>query len=933
MTAPRYLVGIDLGTSNCAAAAITVEQGSRTAIADVPITQLIALGEVAARPLLPSFLYLPGGPELLPDAVRLPWDPVPQLIIGEFARWQGARVPGRLVSSAKSWLCHPDVDRSANILPWGASAEVSKISPVTASAALLNHIARSWAFSHPDDPLAHQEVVLTVPASFDEMARSLTAEAARHADLGQFSLLEEPQAAFYAFMAHHRRDLGQALGGVRLVLVVDVGGGTTDFSLIQVSPSAQGPLLRRLAVSDHLMLGGDNMDAALGRIAESRMTTGGRPLSAVQWTQVVQVSRLAKETLLSAHAPAHCNLSVAGESSRLVGGTLSATLIRAEVEQTILDGFFPRTGPDERPTRDQRTGLQEFGLPYVQDPAVTRHLAAFLSAHGTAGFEALGSPAAGDAALPRPDALLLNGGVFKSQRIAERLAETLSSWWPDALPVRLLPHGSVDLSVARGAAYYGLVRHGHGRRIGGGTARAYYVGLEEPSAPAPRALCLIPRGHEEGIPVAVADRVFELTVGRPVQFPLFATTADRTDAPGTIVPITGALAPLPPLHSVLTPAERNRTAVPVHLESVLTPIGTLEVSCVSNISPEQWRLEFGLRNAGEVEPAPTEALPPGSAEARALIHQMFGVHKGGPSTPAHTKVPSQLQQVWGTLEAALGPSKQWSLPVLRDLWGALIACATRRRRSPRHERTFYQALGYLLRPGFGYPLDEWRCEQAAALFTESIPHLTTAQIWIEFWIMWRRIAGGLTPERQAEIWDYLKPHIGYRLATPGPGSARPKGKPPEGLDEMVRLAAALEHLPGEEKVALGQWIVPRLRDPAQAGGPWAWALGRLGARVPLYGSAHTAVPPDQAGEWLDALLHVKGGNPEEALFAAITLCRMTGDRSRDVGPDARQQLVGVLETAGARASWIRLVTEVVELERAEAARVLGDTLPIGLRLA
>ena len=613
MTAPQYFLGIDLGTSNCAMAVVASAQGSRAPVKDVPIWQVQSAGQTAARPLLPSFLYLPGEHELPPEAIRLPWDHTPPIVIGEFARWQGARVPGRLVVSAKSWLCHPGVDRSAPILPWGAPPEIRKLSPVAASAQLLSHMVRSWDFTHPDAPMARQEVVLTVPASFDEVARSLTVEAARQAGLERFSLLEEPQAAFYDFMARHRRDLGSILEGVRLVLVVDVGGGTTDFTLIQVGTSPKGPVLRRLAVSDHLMLGGDNMDAALGRIAEGRMTASGRALSAIQWSQLVQASRDAKEELLGPQGPDQYHLAIAGESSRLMGGTLSATLSRGEVQQVILDGFFPRSGPADRPVREARTGLQELGLPYVQDPAVPRQLAAFLAAHAEAGMAALGAPGGRARAedLPRPDALLLNGGVFNSDRLADRLIEILSGWWPGAPRIRLLPQVSLDLAVARGSAYYGLVRHGPGRRIGGGTARAYYVGLEEKTAPEPVALCVIPRGQEEGVPVEVADRVFQLTLGRPVQFPLFATTSDRVDAPGDIVPVTEDLSPLPPLHSVLTPKEQTRGAVPVHLRSVLTPIGTLELSCVSNLSPEQWRLEFALRGAETREESVIAALTSG----------------------------------------------------------------------------------------------------------------------------------------------------------------------------------------------------------------------------------------------------------------------------------------------------------------------------------
>ncbi len=331
---------------------------------------------------------------------------------------------------------------------------------------------------------------------FDEVARALTVSAAQNAGLKQFTLVEEPQAAFYDFTARHRHDLAEALQEVRLVLVVDVGGGTTDFTLIQVGVSPEGPLLRRIAVGDHLMLGGDNMDAALARLVEERF---GKKLSATQWTQLAQATRTAKESLLSATPAERHGLALVAEGSRLLGGTLSTELKREEVERLILDGFFPDCAPGESPRRAPRVALQELGLPYAQDPAVTRHLTAFLRQHATAGFEALGL--LGSQGLPRPDAILLNGGVFNSPKITERLIRIASAWWPDEAPIRLLQHDSLELAVARGAAYYGLVRRGLGRRIGGGAAHAFYVGLAaQKEATTPRAVCLIPRGHEEGQP-------------------------------------------------------------------------------------------------------------------------------------------------------------------------------------------------------------------------------------------------------------------------------------------------------------------------------------------------------------------------------------------------------------------------------------------------
>jgi molecular chaperone DnaK (HSP70) len=933
----KFLIGIDLGTSNCAMAFVEPARGPDAPVADCPIPELHRLGEVARRPLLPSCIYLTGEHELPPEATRLPWDPAPQYVVGEFARWQGARVPGRLVVSAKSWLCHPDVDRSAPILPWGAPADVEKMSPVEASTRLLRHMIQSWDFAHRDAPLAGQEVIITVPASFDEVARALTGNAARQAGLEKFTLVEEPQAAFYDFTARHRHNLAQVLDGVRLVLVVDVGGGTTDFTLVQVGVSPEGPVLRRVAVGDHLMLGGDNMDAALGRKAEERMLSGGRKLSPTQWTQLVQASRLAKEALLSAQGPEQFHLSVVGEGSSLVGSSLSAQLSRAEVERVILDGFFPRCRPDETRQRGPRVALQELGLPYAQDPAITRQLAAFLRAHAQAGFAALGKPDHSlphSTRLPHPDAILLNGGVFNSGKLAARLVEVISGWWPDARPIQVLAHDSLELAVARGAAYYGLVRRGLGRRIGGGTAHALYVGLEQKGAEAPMALCVIPRGHEEGETVDLGGRVFHLTMGRPVQFPLFTSTSDRVETFGEIVSVSEDLHALPPIHTFLKGADGETGQVPVHLRATLTEIGTLELWCVSNVSDEQWRLEFELRGAAPLGAETViESMPPRFAEARAWIEHIFG-HRPNPLAPAAEvkgTPPKPVKQLWRSLEQTLGPREEWRVPVLRELWGALFAGAARRRRSADHERVFYQLLGYALRPGFGYPLDEWRCEQTARLFGEGVQFHKEKRVWIEFWVMWRRIAGGLSEARHLEIWNYLKPHLARRRSPRTPKhAARPKGIQPEGLDEMARLAAALEHLPPAEKFELGQWIGARLRDGASAGGPWAWALGRLGARVPLYGSVHKTVAPEKAAEWLGLLLDGQARNVEGALFAVVQLARLSGDRSRDLDEELRVRALAALKAAQAPSSWQRLLTDAVAMETADKARAFGDTLPVGL---
>ena len=918
-----YLIGIDLGTTNSALASIDPAGGAAALVVDLPVPQLVRPGELASRALLPSCVYLPGERELPEGALKLPWDDAPKVAVGEFARWQGAKVPGRLVASAKSWLAHPGVDRQAPILPWGAPPEVARISPVEAQALILSHLASAWGIAHPDAPLSKQEVVITVPASFDEAARALTVSAAKRAGLERFTLLEEPQAAFYDFTSRHRGDLAAALGGARLVLVVDVGGGTTDFTLVQSEALPEGIALRRIAVGDHLMLGGDNMDAALAHLLEPRLSSSGR-LPAGAWSQLVHQACLAKEALLSAKPPEKYRVAVAGGGSRLVGGALSAELSLAEVEAALVEGFMPKVTGDDLPRKAARVGLQELGLPYANDPAVIRHLVAFLRQHATAGWAALG--AKDSPGLPRPDALLLNGGVFNSPRLAARLVEAVSGLWPGAPPVRVLEHGSLERSVARGAAYYGLTRRGLGRRIGGGAARAYYVGLGGEGEG--KAVCLIPRGFEEGESAALLGRSFTLVLGRPVQFQLFATTDDRIDKPGDLVELAESFRPLPPIHTVLTGATAGQVAV--HLRAALTEIGTLELSCESEAAAERWRLEFELRGEkAKGELVVTEAMsgaPARFAEAVEAVQRVFG-NKPLPVAPRDVK------QLGRDLEKVLGPREGWRLPILRELWSALFAGAVKRRRSPEHERVFFQLTGFCLRPGAGYPLDGWRCEQTFRLFDEKVQNHREAPVWAEFWVMWRRLAGGLSEAQQRHIYQYLREHLESRVPPDAPKpKEKLKGIRPEGLDEMVRTAAALESLSPSDKVELGRWVSRRLESAPTGGGPWAWALGRLGARSPIYGSVHRVVAPEAAAEWLELLLRLGLTRVDGAAFAAALIARRTGDRARDLDEALLARTRDALKESRAAESWVRLVTEVMQLEAADEARALGDSLPAGLSL-
>jgi molecular chaperone DnaK (HSP70) len=573
----RFVVGIDLGTTNSAVAYVDTQAGET--VHAFPIPQIVAPGQVAARATLPSFLYLGAGENIPADAFALPWTGPAEDCAGEHARSRGAEVPMRLVSSAKSWLCHPTADRTAPILPWGAEAALPHVSPVDAAARYLAHLAGAWDAGHPDATLATQDVFLTVPASFDPVARELTVDAARRAGLPKVTLLEEPQAAFYAWLASAGDGWRKQLGVGDLVLVCDVGGGTSDFSLIEVADRGGDLTLERVAVGEHILLGGDNMDLALGYAVMQKL---GQTLDAWQQRQLTAACRAAKEQLLALDAPKKAPIAILGRGSKLIGGTIKTELTRAEVEATLVDGFFPQVGADAVPQRGRRAGIQELGLPYAADAAITRHLAEFVARAG------------GRA----PTAILENGGVMKGAVLRQRLVETVGSWGKG---LKELSGTDLDLAVAHGAAWAGYVRRGKGVRIRGGSARSYYLGIETampavPGMPPPiKALCVVPFGLEEGSKLEVPGQELGLVVGEPAEFRFLGSTQRQEDTVGAMIEDVGDLEELAPVETTLPAGGTDQAGqlVPVRLESHLTEIGTLELWCVAG--PRRWKLEWNVR--------------------------------------------------------------------------------------------------------------------------------------------------------------------------------------------------------------------------------------------------------------------------------------------------------------------------------------------------
>jgi hypothetical protein len=592
----KYAVGIDLGTTNSVVAYAPLG-ADKPEVQLLPIPQLVAPGTIESRTSLPSFAWLPPQGQATDKAFALPWSKKPgDCIVGELARRQSAESPDRTIGSAKSWLCHSKVDRHQPILPWNAPEGVTKLSPVTVSQRFLEHLIAAWHHAFPDAPIAQQQVVLTVPASFDASARELTREAALAAGLPEdLVLLEEPQAAVYAWLAAVGDRWRKALKVSSTLLVCDVGGGTTDLTLVGVAEEQGELVLRRLAVGDHLLVGGDNMDLALAYHAAGQFEKKGVKLDPWQSVSLWHQCRLAKETLLSTDAPKKHPLSVLGRGSKLIGGTVSVDLERDAAAQLLVDGFFPNCAVDEKPARRRQSGFQEIGLPYESDTAITRHLAAFLTAQGDGG------------AAVQPTHLLFNGGVFKADPLRSRLLEVLGSWSPTA-PQPLEGEHDLDFAVARGAAYYGWSKKRGGVRIRGGTARSYYVGIETsglaiPGAPRPlRALCVVPFGMEEGTEHDVPSGEFGLVVGEPAHFRFFSSNVRKTDRVGELLSSWSdeEIAETDSLEATL-PADDSldQRYVPVKFHSKVTELGVFELWCVSTQLDRRWKLEFSVREDAE----------------------------------------------------------------------------------------------------------------------------------------------------------------------------------------------------------------------------------------------------------------------------------------------------------------------------------------------
>lgn len=877
-------VGIDLGTTNSALAYIDEREAEDRDFPPVHIfetPQLVAAGRSEPRRTLPSFLFLEDGQP-----------------VGVYAREQGAIVPTRLVHSAKSWLSNPDVDRTAKILPWDSQETGRVLSPVEVSARFIAKFREEWDQSQ-SAPLPEQDVVLTVPASFDEEARELTVMAARDAGIERLTLLEEPAAAFYSWIANNLAASRKKLFDGQVVLVCDVGGGTSDFSLIRVSREGDLVNFTRTAVGKHLLLGGDNLDLTLAWLVETKLNV---PLSIRQRSGLRRQCSGAKEKLLNDPNLESVEITVLGAGSSLIGKSLKSEILREEALELALEGFLPFTERGEGPKEEKRSLFRELGLPYVSDPSVTRHLNAFLEPTGQ-----------------RPDAILFNGGFFIPTILQDRVADVVGRWYGKR--PEILENSELDLAVARGAAYYSYVRStGSGVLVRGGLPRTYYIGLGEARDGKFPAVCLVPRGAEEGSAIEVDNDALQLVANRPVSFRLYSSLTRTEDGLGSLVDFAAGDPDLhmhAPLNAVIRFGKRaEERLIPVKLGARLTEIGTLETWCESKISDNRWRLQFELRKQAARQPAGRKAAAVVSEQAVAssleLIGAVFSTTEKSPVAPE--ELPAKLEQTMG-----LGRNS-WPLSTIRQMADAFLGAVAGRKKSPAYEVRWLNLAGFCLRPGFGYPGDDFRIEQARRIYAGGLAYGNQVQNEIDWWIFWGRVAGGLNRNQQADVYQRLAGHLLPRV------NKKPQRINAALLREMWRTASSLELLPIGTKTELGEALVKRVK-AGDFKESELWCLSRLGARKLFYGPINLVVPPAAVARWTTAILNAP--NAGDALAA---MGRRTEDPTRDLQADTREAVRRKL-AASPHADRLLAIFEGEEQDDTALERIFGEELPSGLVLA
>ncbi len=927
---PRYCIGIDLGTTNSVLSYVDLKQtqnGSQV----LAIQQWDQAGSLVQRQELPSFAYSPTTaehPRFIADDGCVP-DPINNWIPGLHGRNQMAFNPGRVIHSAKSWLCHNDIDRTSAILPW-QSEEISdeeKLSPVDASALYLKWLQQVWDRTmlpnHADALFADQHIVITVPASFDEAAQELTLLAAEKAGYpSQLRLIEEPQAAFYFWLGKDQHlsqlhDLLDASPRTSVkVLVCDIGGGTTDLSLFEAcaeKSATTGLNLKRLAVSDHLLLGGDNIDLTLAYLLEQKLTHGKKKLTGRQWNQLLVQARDLKERILGGEeslstidSDSEFSITLSGSGAGMFASTLSTTISAAEVQHCVLDGFFPLCDAQDRP-QIKTSGLKEWGLPYASDSGISRHLAAFLDNQHV-------------------DAILFNGGSVTPLLLRNRLHQLICSWQADAPPV-VLHNEAISMAVARGAARYGwiLQQQTTENRIAGGHAHALYLEVVSGKKKKERSLvCILPKGMEAGNTTHINQAEFDLIVNQPAQFQCCYSARRNQDLAGAIIPWNkNDFHPLPPLQTAIhlaadRPAVANNR-LRVTLEATLNELGLLQLYCVEKQGDGRWRLDFNLRKGVDDDHSPTTAPSPFKADEKARLAAPFiqavFAKKKDPNLP-EVKPKQLLKQ----LEQKLGSRDSWSSTTLRSLWPELAVGMTRKTRSLEHEGAWLYLAGFTLRPGYGVQRDDSRIEELWRLFSLGMSFPKEKRIQSHWYLLWRRIAGGLSNSRQEQILN----KIIVLLRSSG-----------DSVPEMVYLAGALERISTETKVELIRLFSQALlKDRIRHKAPYIWALGRLLSRTPLYAGVNSIVHPRHVTTLFDK---VSGFDwqcePWKGLAGLFALAaRCTEQRDIDIDDETQRKISAKMRETKVAIELIRPIENFIAISNEDREVQFGESLPAGLIL-
>ncbi len=917
----RFVVGIDLGTTNNSVSFVELSSADNgpAVIQKFPVHQLTGPGEFAPLSMLPSFLYIPGEYDIADQDMAAPWS-IDQRsrddrnFTGAFARDHGAKVPARLVSSAKSWLCNKRIDTRARILPWGAGDEVCKVSPVHASAAFLKHIRKAWNVTMGDDEERHLEnqmVVVTIPASFDEVARDLTLEAARLAGLADVILLEEPLAAFYSWLIRHEKDWSDHVAPNQLILVCDVGGGTTDFTLISLQEVDGSPRFERIAVGDHLILGGDNMDFSIARSVARRLGKSPAAMGRDAWKRLCHQCRRTKENILDGIADSG-RITLTGTGSSLIADTVTARIDRQEIESIVLEQFFPLSGCcTEADTAD---GNASWGLPYEADTAITGHLGRFLDRHQADVMTAIG------ACVPCPDLILFNGGALKAQVLRDRIQEAIRYRFSNQAGPNSLENLEMDLAVSMGAAYYGMVKTGIGVRVGSGSPRSYYIGVAtdatHDTGSQKQAVCLVERGLEEGSTIALPDRVFRVLANQPVAIDLFSSSFRSGDHSGDLIEVDDTLSVLPSLHTVIQFGDKGiRSEIPVHLEASYTEVGTLEIWCQALTTPHRWQLRFQLRGTDlPDEVAEEEIFEASQVElAQKVVRSAF----------ASDRDPSRLPSLMSDIADALGCHRNsWPLSLLRDLADTLLDGISARNASAEDESRWMNLLGFCLRPGMGEGFDTHRIKKLWKIYKKGPIHANAPQVRAEWWIMWRRVAAGLTPGQQRQFLQDISPSLALKK-----GSRIPRQE----FTEMWMATASMERLHVKDKINLGRQLISQftVKKPQPQ---LLWALSRIGGRDLLYGSVDRVAPPSEVVGWVETILSLTWKNPKPVAEMLSQLCRKTGDPLRDIPPQTSDQVVRWIQSAGDFVDPVARITRESQRKQKEKNTLFGEALPAGLIL-